>query len=132
MFVDGYFTTDNNLRGKTPKEIEHILGLLPGMLAEGARVLQLIRAPNLAEFEVRGSTRRADGRGLDLDQAERTKSIPGAWHGRRLVKVVPLVAGPREGDWPDVRGVAAEQWRLRVKIPARELCQLRPGQVYPN
>lgn len=127
--VTGYFTTENNIVGKTIWEIERVLGLPAGLLAGGVSILVLERTPRLDEFEAKGSTRRADGRGLNAEVVERTKFLPGAWVNRRLVKVVPANRPP-DLHYPDVTGIAAEQWRLVSDVPARLRCVLQPGQVY--
>jgi RHS repeat-associated protein len=49
--VRGYFTQDKFLRGKTPAEMEKILGLKPGTLRDGAEVITLGEIPKPNQFE---------------------------------------------------------------------------------
>jgi hypothetical protein len=49
-YVTGYFTIERNIVGATLPEMETRLGLRPGRLARGARVLVLLRQPLVGEF----------------------------------------------------------------------------------
>ena len=130
--VTGYFTTENNIVGKTTWEIERVLGLLPRWLASGAEILVLERVPSPHEFEARGSTISPGADDLNAEALERTKCLPGAWVNRRLVRVEPIIRRvvPENSKWPRSLGIAAEQWYLTKDVPARVRCVLQPGQVY--
>src|SRR4051812_12301176 len=117
--VDGYFTTEDNIRGLTPKEMEERLGFWPGRLAQGARVLVLDREPRSNEFEPVGSTYYPLGKGLDRSALHKTKFRPGAWLGRRLVKV-KRVGVEIECEFPRA-SIAAEQWTLTTRVWAHEV-----------
>jgi hypothetical protein len=128
--VTGYFTVDSAIRGLGLAELEDCLGLPKGYLAQGARILILLHPPALEDFEPRGSTRFEAGKGLDHARAKETKFLPGAWHGRRLVKVVPKARGTSDQAFRDAHGTAAEQWVLTRPVPARLLCELEPGRRF--
>lgn len=88
-YVTGYFTIERNIVGATLPEMETRLGLRPGRLARGARVLVLLRQPLAGEFVFAGSTLYSDARGLVGVDQRKNVPVPHAWLGQRLVKVVP-------------------------------------------
>ncbi len=114
MFIEGYFTIERNIWGLSPREMEIVLGLRPGRLAGGARILALDREPTIGEFDPRGSTRFPDGKGLDESALHSTKFMPGAWLGQRLVKAKPLLSSSAIAFPPS--SSAIEQWKLRQAI----------------
>ncbi len=130
MTVKGYFTIERNIRGLSTQEIERKLGFRRGRLTHGARVLVLEREPRADEFESAGSTRFSGGKGLNLEELQRTKSIPGAWLGQRLVKVVPDLIDSAFEWYPGASSIAAEQWKLTKNVPAHEVCRLKAGDRY--
>ncbi|MBL8899768.1 MAG: hypothetical protein JNM84_19210 [Planctomycetes bacterium] len=129
-FATGYFTIDSAIRGLGLAEMEDRLGLPKGYLAGGATVLLLLRPPTLEEFEPRGSTRFESGKGLSHSRLHETKAIPGAWSGRRLVKVRPTMRDAARTDFREALESRAEQWELLRPIPARVLCVLEPGMRF--
>jgi len=54
--VVGYITCYKFVAGRSLKEVEKILGLIPGTLAGGAQVYEFLRLPSESEFELRGHT----------------------------------------------------------------------------
>src|ERR1700757_3927604 len=49
--LGGFITIGSYLSGKTPLEIESTLGLPPGYLTSGARILRFARLPMIHEYE---------------------------------------------------------------------------------
>jgi hypothetical protein len=76
--VKGYFTVERNLIGLSPREMESKIGFRPGRLTAGARILVLLRQPNLEEFIFAGSTKYSDANGLVDATLRRLRSIPHA------------------------------------------------------
>jgi hypothetical protein len=70
-------------------------------------------------------------KGLNTNELERAKFIPGAWLGQRLVKVEPVLPDSAFEWYPPVlSGPRAEQWILTKEIPAHEVCRLTAGDLY--
>lgn len=128
--VTGYFTTENNILGKSTVEIERLLGLPIGRLDAGAAVWVLQHPPALAEFETLGSTLVPGGDGLVRERLAATKALPGAWHARRLVRVESTRRHVDGDVYPRALGIAAEQWRLVRPVWATLAQELRPGDRY--
>jgi hypothetical protein len=131
-FVRGYFTTENNIHRQSTQQIEALLGLQKGQMAEGARVWHLLREPGPGEFEFHGSTLFPGGEGLTPAGRAAVCAVPGAWQNRRLVKVETIRARDANVRNPPAMGTRAEQWELRsgIEIEGRLLGELRPGQVW--
>lgn len=127
--VSGYFTTQRNIVGLSLREMESALGLRPGRLTLGARVLALARQPLVGEFAFAGSTLYSDGKGLVDVELRRNVSVPHAWLGQRLVKVIPTLAHSSLEWYPAARS-PVEQWKLLVSVPAEQVGQLAPHQRY--
>src|SRR5215216_5604472 len=125
----GYFTIERNIVNSTPQEMEATLGLPPRWLAQGARILVLLRQPAVGEFVFAGSTRYPNATGLVGLEQRRNFPIPHAWLGQRLVKVKALGAPSATDNYPKAVS-PVEQWQLVVPIPAREVCQLAASQKY--
>ena len=129
MFVTGYFTTERNIRGLTPRGMELRLGFRSGRLTHGARILVLDREPLPNEYEPVGSSLFPDGVGLDARALHQTKFRPGAWLGERLVKVDPAV--PHSGfEWYPPASTSVEQWKLTRPVTAHEIGRLAAGETY--
>ena len=127
--VKGYFTIERNLVGLSPRQMETRLGFRPGRLTPGARILVLLRQPNLDEFVFAGSTRYSDAKGLVDEKSRRLTSIPHAWLGQRLVKVDPNL--PHTAfEWYPTAEAPIEQWELIEPVDAREVCRLTVDQGY--
>jgi hypothetical protein len=100
----GYITKLKFIAGRTPQEIEKILGLKTGELSEGCYVGSLKQLPKAHQFELKGYTNTPDG-----------KPYAGPWP-------VP------EGEYPP--GSGAPQWRLKQSIASTPTTLLEPGQKY--
>src|ERR1700730_1812156 len=109
--VTGYFTVERNIVGLSLREMESKLGLRPGRLTHGARVLTLLRQPLVGEFVFAGSTLYPDAKGLVDVELRRNIPVPHAWLGQRLVKVdANLVHSSFE--WYPAASSPVEQWKL--------------------
>lgn len=60
--VTGYVTQLKYIAGRTPAEMEQVLGLKPGMLKDGASITAPTRLPTAAEFNLRGYTQLPGGK----------------------------------------------------------------------
>ena len=132
MLATGFFTIERNLTGRSTSEIETTLGFRPGRLDKGVRFLELLRPPNLDEFELGGSTRYAGRSGLAMNELTPLR-IPSAWMNQRLVKVEPIIPHTGSESYPAAPGSgASEQWVLKkgVQIPSQEICTLQKGDTY--
>jgi hypothetical protein len=71
--VTGYITLLPTLSGKTPRQMEALLGLKQDQLLRGAHIYRLSRVPDISEFLPRGYTTLVDGgrlkEGLRQDSA---------------------------------------------------------------
>jgi hypothetical protein len=127
--VTGYFTVERNIVGLSLREMESKLGLRPGRLTPGARVLALLRQPPVGQFVFAGSTLYSDAKGLVNVEQRRTVSVPHAWLGQRLVKVVPNL-GHSSFEWYPSARSPVEQWKLLVPVLAEQVCELGIDQKY--
>jgi hypothetical protein len=59
--VEGYITQEKFVKGRTPSEIEKILGLKVGELRSGAFVMALMRLPKESEFSLRSYSNQPGG-----------------------------------------------------------------------
>jgi hypothetical protein len=128
-YVTGYFTVERNIVGATLQEMETRLGLRPGRLARGARVLVLLRQPLAGEFVFAGSTLYSDAKGLVGVDQRKNVPIPHAWLGQRLVKVVPNLPHNESERYPAAKS-PVEQWQLVVPVQAEQVCELAGQQAY--
>jgi hypothetical protein len=128
--VKGYFTLERNIIGLTVREMELKLGLPPGFLTPGARVLVLLRQPLVGQFVFAGSTLYPDAKGLVGVERRQNVPIPHAWLGQRLVKVMPKTRYAGADPYPPVKKSAVEQWQLLVNVDAEEVCQLDAQRAY--
>jgi Domain of unknown function (DUF4157) len=60
--ITGYVTELKFVEGRTPSELEKILGLPEGELDKGAIIKRLDQLPNEKQFDLRGYTHRPEGR----------------------------------------------------------------------
>jgi hypothetical protein len=128
-YVTGYFTVERNIVGSTLRDMESKLGLRPGRLTHGARVLALLRQPSVGQFVFAGSTLYSDAKGLVAVAQRRSVPVPHAWLGQRLVKVVPNL--PHSAfEWYPAAKSPVEQWQLLVPVAAEEVGQLAAQEVY--
>ena len=128
-YVTGYFTIERNIVGATLPEMETRLGLRPGRLARGARVLVLLRQPLAGEFVFAGSTLYSDARGLVGVDQRKNVPVPHAWLGQRLVKVVPNLPHSESERYPSAKS-PVEQWQLLMPVQAEQVCELPGQQTY--
>jgi hypothetical protein len=127
--VTGYFTIERNIEGANLQELETKLGFRPGRLADGARVLVLLRQPAVGEFVFAGSTRYSGAAGLVGIGKRQNFPIPHGWLGQRLVKVDPNLRHTDSEQYPRAQA-PVEQWQLIVPVPAEEVCKLTGKQAY--
>jgi hypothetical protein len=106
--VGGYITLARFLLGKSPTEIEKLLGLPLGFLANGARIYNLSRLPNPSEYEF-----------------ELTAQFPAG-----------LAYNPAHGD--PAYGPGSDktlQWKIKpgttIPIDPRSIIELSPNQRFP-
>jgi hypothetical protein len=128
-YVTGYFTVERNIEGSTLREMELKLGLRPGRLTHGARVLALLQQPAVGQFVFAGSTLYSNAKGLVEVGRRRNVPIPHAWVGQRLVKIVPNLPHTAN-EWYPAAKAPVEQWQLIVTVAAEEVCQLDAQQTY--
>jgi hypothetical protein len=128
-YVTGYFTIERNIVGATLPEMETRLGLRPGRLARGARVLVLLRQPLVGEFVFAGSTLYSDARGLVGVDRRKNVPVPHAWLGQRLVKVVPNLPHS-ETEWYPAAKSPVEQWQLLMPVQAEQVGEVTGQQAY--
>src|SRR5262245_56400006 len=128
-YVTGYFTIERNIVGATLSDMETRLGLRPGRLSRGARVLVLLRQPLVGEFAFAGSTLYSDARGLVGVDQRKNVPVPHAWLGQRLVKVVPNLPHSESERYPAAKS-PVEQWQLLMPVQAEQVCELRGPQAY--
>lgn len=125
IFVDGYFTQDKFLAGRTLAEIERVLGYQKGRLAEGAFFAVLMELPN--DFELAAYSNVAGHRfempgGLDVAKIKANARQSWDMAGlQRLVKACPHTrhnAGiGLDQQYPP--GLGVPQWQSRSKLRAR-------------
>ncbi len=115
--VGGYFTCLRPLNGKTPADMESILGFQDGTFSSGVSVWRLDALPGPADFELRGYTQTPGGESFDGVVVRRSdRSRPEFFtHDGAPVKFPP--------------GGGVEQWELRKGFlaPAKELARVPPG-----
>lgn len=101
--ASGYVTQEKFILGRTPAEIERLLGVRIGSLSGGCRVYRLARAPGPSECTYELTTEFPDG--LAFHPAFSDPSFPPG---------APYV----------------QQWQLLARIPVLHICDLAPGQTY--
>jgi hypothetical protein len=99
--VTGYFTQQKFIWGKTPEEMESVLGVFGGF-RQGACVLQFVSPLRAGDYENKAYTYLPDGKEYVPDLNERVY-LPGK---------------------------GAPQWRLKAPLPAQCIATLRPGQRF--
>lgn len=103
--VSGYVCLEKVLVGKTPSQIESMLGAKINTFIGGIRIFRLTRLPLRAEVEYELTTKFPDGLAYNP-----------AMH---------------DSDYPP-GSPAIHQWRLLVNIPAQVILELKPNQTYPR
>jgi len=150
--VTGFFTRERWILGRTPIEMEGLLGFGPGRMANGAAVYALLFLPLNHEFELagythwaRGQTARGEKPGqwpkahVDIDKRvmpspiDRAKeSVRRTWTlvgPERLVRVEPSISHVHGVSlYPP--GIGVEQWNLLEPIMATLVKQLQASEPY--
>lgn len=112
----GYVTQEKYLYGKTSTQIEGLLGLRPGELAQLCHVYALERLPQADEVEYKFSCAFPDGKAFDDEQAEvmmqaREEFLAGEnLYDRSMVPVAQY--------YPPGSGMVP-QWKLIKPVPIR-------------
>jgi hypothetical protein len=99
--VRGYFTQEKFIVGKTPAEMERVLGVY-GKLSTGAFILEFTAPLLKSDYESRAYTYLPDGKPYKPDPNEKVY-LPGA---------------------------GAPQWKLTGEVQAKLIVTLRPGQAF--
>ena len=120
--VGGYFTCARAIRGKTPIEMEAILGFAPGFFSSGVSVWKLNHLPTPDQFELRGYTQLPGGNPFD-GIVLRQNGVPR-----------PQFFSPAGGHLDFIPGLAVEQWELRrgLLMPASELERVPAGAKFTS
>lgn len=100
----GYITTEKYVLGKTPAELERILGFRQGAFDQGVKIHPLEEIPKPDQFELRGYSQQPQG----LDPAN--------------------IDPDSLADYPP--GEGAPQWELTSPIPVGAGVEVGPGQRY--
>ena len=120
--VGGYFTCLRAVRGKTPAEMEELLGFQPGSFCTGVVVYRLERLPLANEFELRGYSQLPGGETFDGIVLRRPGMVRPQYFSRdgEQLKYIP--------------GLGVEQWELtpRTQIGAAEIQRVDAGQRFTN
>lgn len=152
--VRGFITRERWLLGKTPGDLERLLGYGVGRMAKGTRIYALLQLPANEDFKFAGHThwsggRPADGSTPPLENWPRRhveidlRSMPSpedraknfvrqSWTlegTERLVKVEPNIPH-QEGVSTYPIGAGVEQWILNTPIAASLVKDLAPQEVY--
>lgn len=61
QFVSGYITQEKFVKGRTPQDMEKILGLEPGILGNGVTIYKLSETPKPEQFEPHGYSQMPGG-----------------------------------------------------------------------
>ena len=99
--ISGWFGSEIFILGKTPEEMERLLGCKAGYLKHGVDVFEFTRAIRADDFDVGGAyTYLPNGKEWDgIDQ-----------------------------EWPP--GTGAPQWKLKVAVPCKHLKTVPRGSTY--
>jgi len=118
--VGGYITCQKNVRGKTPTEMEDILGFQKGTFSSGVSIWKLNALPKPADFELRGYTYLPGGERFDGIVIRRSD----------LPRPQYLDKGGASSTYPP--GLGVEQWELApgVLVPATELQRVPFGTKF--
>jgi hypothetical protein len=114
----GYVTQELYLLGKTPRDIEHALGLPPFSLLRGCRIYSLTRLPGLTEYTHELTADRPDGLAFDPGTRVEARYRYENDSGLREVPYYP----PGSQHIP--------QWKVTAAIPLRWIADLPPNFKY--
>jgi hypothetical protein len=120
--VGGYFTCLRAVRGRTPDEMEDLLGFARGYLGSGAAIFKFTDLPKADEFELRGYSQLPDGETFNGIVIRR----PGQQRPQYLDKNANALTF--------IPGTAVEQWTIRkgLELPAVLLERVMPGLRFTN
>lgn len=118
--VGGYFTCLRAIHGRTPEEMESLLGFTPGYYSSGVSVWRFSILPSPSQFELRGYTQLPGGNPFDGIVLR----LPGASR--------PRFFGNQGEAISFVPGLGVEQWELRrgVLLPAVEIGRISYGERF--
>jgi hypothetical protein len=139
--VRGCITQEHFIKGKTPGELERLLGFQKGRLANGAVVAVLIQLPTVHQFDLLGYSQvaehkfgRAATEGLDVNKLKEmvvkdTFTLAG---NKRLVKVMAVTPhnANLDNDIQYPPGLGVPQWKLTGRVSARVVAIITPEKVY--
>lgn len=119
--MGGYFGVLRAISGRTPEQMEDLLGFHRGYLASGATVWKFKDLPLPHQFELRGYSHLPDG-GEFNGQVIRT--APG--------RPVFVDSQGQLVEFPP--GLGVEQWKIvdGLRLDAVEIARLLPGQKFRN
>lgn len=128
--VKGCITQEKYIKGKSPRELERLLGFHKGRLDAGAVIAVLIQLPVPNQFELLGYSQVAEHRfnedaikGLSVSTLKElvvreSFTLVGP---KRLVKIIPLMNHDRlmSSDLQYPPGLGVPQWKLTSRLSAR-------------
>ena len=117
--LQGYFTMEKSLIGKTPHQIERALGLPTGSFREGCRIYRFTRLPMMHEYEYELTALYPDGLAFNPADLEEARAR------RRLDPTSARIPVYMPGS------PAVHQWRLKTDVPVEHLLDLPPDHPYP-
>ena len=115
----GFVCLEKVLLGKTPHQIERVLGLPSNILKTGCRVYRFERLPLAHEVDYELTAEFPDGLAFDSSTLDEARAQRHANPMQPRMKVYP----------PGAR--YAHQWKLLVNIPVKPVLDLLPGKPYP-
>ncbi|CAN5898825.1 hypothetical protein BH11BAC4_BH11BAC4_14760 [soil metagenome] len=139
--VKGCITQEKYVKGKSPGEIERILGFHSGRLSTGMVVAALSAIPTNDQFDLLGYTQVAEHRfdasklkGLEVNNLKDIlrKTVFTRYGLNRLIKIRPNTSHQNsmsdDDQYPP--GLGVPQWKLKALIPAKVIAIVLPGQRY--
>ncbi|MDX2154417.1 MAG: hypothetical protein SFV54_26990 [Bryobacteraceae bacterium] len=116
--MGGYFTVLRAVQGRTPEEMEDILGFARGYLRSGASVWRFKRLPLPAEYELRGYSQLPGGSPFDGIVLRPEGATRPEFYGKKgeALTYIP--------------GLAVEQWELKALVDAEEIGVAAWGQRF--
>ena len=139
--VRGCITQERYIKGKSMPELERLLGLHKGRLANGAVVAVLLQIPTDRQFNVLGYSQVAEHHFnsdvlKSLDEAKLKQIVINDAFtlvgNKRLVKVIPNIPHNdqlnNDAQYPP--GLGVPQWKLTDRVSARVVSVLQADEVY--
>lgn len=145
LSLRGYVLLASHIRGRSPVQLEQVLGYRPARLNLGWYLLFLLDPVSASEFELHGYTHFSGGkarhspltaeqdlraRGVDVDRIKGRQAVERfKTHGPdRVAKVVPVIEHSDVETYPPGSGIP--QWRLVVPKRFKVKAFLAPGEIY--